>query len=525
MSKIKFPLIIAFASGFLSLYAEVIWMRLMAYSFSQTARINSTVLCVFLVGIAIGSKTGKNFCNAYQKNPSYLYSCISGAFLLSFFTDISSFSLGLIPTFFGILLIFISAYSKAIILPIAHHLYSSEIKSDNLGKSISTVYISNIIGSSIAPLLLCFLFLEYLSTQACFLMLAFLSLAISIISSVKNPNKFFIFPFPNKITHIPTKFIKILFVSALPLFMMVNIKYPTFILKNIFENNSIHTKTSTPRKFIESRHGVITLAKSKSPDSDYIFSGLVYDGRINHHLENNPNMLERAYILPAMHKNPKKILVIGLSSGSWLKVLSAISGVTKIDVIEINPSYITVVKDNPIYHNTLTDPRIHFHFQDARQYLRKSPEKYDLIVGNLSFYWRSYATTLISTESIALMKSRLEINGILALNTTSCMDILYTMSQHFQFSYLYGHNFAYGSDQDIKANINDGGFSRIMAMTNPDNTPFIAPENRRWVTHYLNKRVYSVNEVIKIGNYSPHVITDYNMFTEFKEVNQHKTIE
>jgi spermidine synthase len=49
-------------------------------------------------------------------------------------------------------------------------------------------------------------------------------------------------------------------------------------------------------------------------------------------------------VLAALRPNPKKVLEIGLSVGSWNYLVSGFPGVEQIDIVEINPGYLQLME-------------------------------------------------------------------------------------------------------------------------------------------------------------------------------------
>ena len=68
--------------------------------------------------------------------------------------------------------------------------------------------------------------------------------------------------------------------------------------------------------------------------------GGVYEGVINVDLVRDPNLVVRAYALAALHPHPRRVLMIGLSSGSWAQAIAHLPGLERLVVAEINPGYL-----------------------------------------------------------------------------------------------------------------------------------------------------------------------------------------
>ena len=76
-------------------------------------------------------------------------------------------------------------------------------------------------------------------------------------------------------------------------------------------------------------------------------------------------------MLAALHPNPQEVLEIGLSSGSWARVVASHSAVQKLTIVEINPAYETLLRRYPQAAGLLQDPRVSLHFDDGRRWLRR----------------------------------------------------------------------------------------------------------------------------------------------------------
>jgi len=78
-----------------------------------------------------------------------------------------------------------------------------------------------------------------------------------------------------------------------------------------------------------------------SPDG-VVYGGGVYDGQLRVDLRDDRNGMIRAFAIGAIHPAPKEVLMIGLSSGSWAKVLANHPQIEKLTIVEINPGYVNL---------------------------------------------------------------------------------------------------------------------------------------------------------------------------------------
>ncbi|MGH2399339.1 MAG: spermidine synthase, partial [bacterium] len=120
------------------------------------------------------------------------------------------------------------------------------------------------------------------------------------------------------------------------------------------------------------------------------------------------------YFLLAWLFNPniKKVLVVGLGSGSVPKrIISDFPGV-QVDSIELDPVVVDVAKR---YFALRDDPRHRIFVQDGRQYVRRTEAMYDLIVMD-AYHAEGVPFHLVTQEFFQQVKTRLAPGGIVAAN-------------------------------------------------------------------------------------------------------------
>jgi spermidine synthase len=92
-----------------------------------------------------------------------------------------------------------------------------------------------------------------------------------------------------------------------------------------------------------------------------------------------------------------------------------------------------VIRNHPAEAELLTDPRVAIHIDDGRRWLNRHPDaKFDFMLQNTTYHWRSHATNILSEEYLRLCKSRLNPGGVIFYNTTTAWDIPYTASKVFK---------------------------------------------------------------------------------------------
>ncbi|MCA8938996.1 MAG: methyltransferase domain-containing protein, partial [Planctomycetes bacterium] len=144
----------------------------------------------------------------------------------------------------------------------------------------------------------------------------------------------------------------------------------------------------------------------------------------------------RAYALGAFHPKPKRVLMIGLASGSWAQVVAHHPDVEELIVVEINPGYIDAIRSHEQTRSLLDNPKVKIVIDDGRRWLRNNPdERFDAAVTNTTWHFRSHASALLSVEFLELIKSHLKEDGVYLYNTTSSERVQRTGMTVFEHGY------------------------------------------------------------------------------------------
>lgn len=496
------PAAFSFWCGLSSLSLEILWVRLFGYAEQTTPKAFGFVLCAFLVGVAFGAAAGRRSCVSHAAQPSKLWLAMAGCLLLSGLSAITlpvvyaaahGTEVSGITAFFGIA---VTAFLLAFCFPIAHHLGAQDAL--NKGRRFAAVYVSNVTGSALGPLLVGYVLLEHLSLQQAFQLVALLQLAVGIAT-------WWLAVPPGAAAAGRGWPLAGAVATALALWAMPRDAH--WLLQQV------RTSGLEAKAIYENRYGVVALVAGGT-SGDVVYGGNVYDGMTNTNLLVNSNGLHRLALMSVLQPQPRRVLMVGMSIGSWLAVVRRFPGVEHIDVIEINPAYRAAAQSYPPQRDAMSDARVALHFDDGRRWVRLNPAaKYDLIVMNTTFHWRSNVTLLLSSEFLSTLRDRLEPGGLLSFNATGSLDALYTASRVFRHAYRYD-NFVYAAAHDFRplketpealqsyrklyydGAVPNGGESRLRSFLS---MPFI---------DYAHARLAAGRE--------GELITDGNMITEFR---------
>ena len=360
----NYPALLSFACGFASLSLEILWVRLYSFAHLSTPAAFGFVLMAYLLGIALGAQAGARACRRAESD-AQLWSYSAVALWLSALLTLA------LPALFGAmasiflsnamldLLVMAAASSVlAFVFPIAHHLGTQNLAGQQ-GQRFALVYTSNVMGAALGPLVTGYVLLHSLSLQQSFLVICAVQCSAAV---------FFMLALQVKPRHGLLAGAGTLLVGGVAL--AGTLLDPHALVQSV---NQTGTRADT---VIENRHGIITIFQEGMGSADHaVFGGNVYDGRTNLNPEVNSNGLDRPLLLAALQPQPRRVLMVGLSIGTWLALVNEFPGVEQVDVVEINPGYLQAAQAYPAQARALQDPRAHVVVDDARRWLRQHPDK------------------------------------------------------------------------------------------------------------------------------------------------------
>lgn len=491
--------LLSFFTGFLSLSQEILWVRFAGFCYQGAPQAFGIILGLYLLGIAVGAGIGRMYCRSEQNlfRVAGILLFIAAVLDAVFpYLATEAFTLGKgIGTVVLFTCVVITSLIKSKIFPIAHHL-GSTAGGGKVGSSVSKVYFANIAGSTLGPLVTGFMLLQIFTLQQCFMLMAGLTLLAG--------------AYCWHMAAAPSRRLAVVGSVAV---MILLLRLPDVLLPRLVAGTTMAGCKGTFKWAVENRYGIIHLLES--PDGEAtVFGGNAYDGTVNIDFMRDSNWISRLYALAAVKPNPARVLVIGMSAGSWTRVLSSFPGVERIDVVEINPGYKEVIGLYPTVKPLLNDPRVHMHFDDGRRWLKRHPEQtYDLLVMNTTFHWRAYSTMLLSREFLGLMREHMNPGAVLAYNSTFSRDVFKTASVVFPEVYVFG-NFAIAGEQ-LAVPPEDEAIARIAALTLDGRQ--LVETSRAEVLARLREKIRIFKPFATVEDDRPlEVITDQNMLTEYR---------
>jgi hypothetical protein len=261
---------------------------------------------------------------------------------------------------------------------------------------------------------------------------------------------------------------------------------------------------------VQGRAGIVGV----TPDGRAYGDGL-YRGTYSMDADSNPTLVGRAYLVPALHRAPRRILQIGLGSGAWTRILADVRAVDSLTVVEGNPGYLDALWRQPAIASALDDPRVRLHLDDPRRWLARHPRRrFDVIVANTEWHWSAGATHGLSAEFLQRLKGHLAEGGVVYFNGTGSLDALYTASGVWRHvirasSYIAASDAPFDQDRDQRR-------AAVLAVSGPNGMPRIRGARATQTADAILDQVS--------GDLAPALhrandlwnITDDNMASEFK---------
>lgn len=437
LPEIGFPsaVITAGIAGFVSLGYEIVWYQLFSFTTGGIAKSFAFLLGAYLTGIGLGSLVSNRICEKITKPQSFirfLVGTVVGANLLGFMVGPILFRIVVHVSYLWALVpIGLAAAFLGTVFPLVCHI--SIPADERAGARMSYLYLSNIAGSALGSYLTGFVLMDILPLRYVCVVLTLLGLGLGAVLMLRAG-----FERRTFILAAVGMLIAALFVSQAP--------EPLF--SSMYErmmSKSGYVPGPRFKTVVETRNGVIAVTHS-----GMIFGGGIYDGRFNVSLVNDSNGIQRIFALSYFHPNPKEVLMIGLSSGSWAQVLANHPQIEHLTIVEINPGYLRLIRQVPEVASLLQNPKVQIEIDDGRRWLVRNPaRKFDVIVMNTPHHWRSHASNLLSVEFLRLIRQHLNPNGVHFYNTTDSKEAMLTGVSVFPFGMRLA-NFMVVSDSPLR---------------------------------------------------------------------------
>lgn len=211
---------------------------------------------------------------------------------------------------------------------------------------------------------------------------------------------------------------------------------------SLSRNEWLRTRNELARYLRWEKDGVESSLAIRGLDGIALYVNGKSDGNA---LGDAPTQIMLGIAPAALHPKPKTAFVIGLGTGETAGWLGAVESIERVDCIELEPDVREMARRcAAINHNVLENPKVRLHFNDARESLLSTPEKYDLIISEPSNPFRAGVATLFTREFYRAARERLHEGGIFAqwlqayeTNEQTFATVLSTLRQEFAYVELW----------------------------------------------------------------------------------------
>jgi spermidine synthase len=451
---LRWAAVLAGLVGFISLSLEIIWVRIFSFASAGRAPIFSYVIGSFLLGIALGSWAAERLADQYsmesRKDRQALARWLSGLTMFATFLGFlivpaMSYSASFANYHQFYMVVTLGAASWGAMLPLLAHI---AVPADqNAGHGLSRLYAANIAGAVAGSLATGFVLMEILNLVQIATTIALLGLLCVV--CIRTVTRQWL---PGSTRNVWGYNI-LLLCAALILAVTAPHLYSQVHERLLYGAGYVQSEPFAINH--ETRSGIVSITQSGT-----VYGSGAYDGKVNTSFVDDNNGVHRAFAISAFHAKPRKVLMIGLASGSWAQIVADHPDVESLQVVEINSGYLKAISNYPTVAGVLTHPKVKIDIDDGRRWLlarqrtaQGNPlEQFDLIVMNTTWNWRANASSILSTDFLHIAQPFLAPGGLIYYNATSSAEVHRTAATVFPHSIRYS-NMVLASMSPIKLDL------------------------------------------------------------------------
>jgi spermidine synthase len=455
-------------SGFCALGYEVLWTRILTLTIGTSVYGFTIMLATFLTGIALGSATYGLFLKLIPSASTnvrrlvrafgsvQLVIGISALAVTFYIRDLPVHSIALQEFFLNrglgvfsarqwanlslaFCYMIVPAFCMGLAFPIAGKVNAMSRK--QVGHAVGNVLAFNtvgaILGSAVSGYFMIYVFGIERSLQL--LTLINIGLGVQVILSIQR-----IKPLRWGVAGLTAAALMIL-IFIPNAFRMWDRKYFA-----IFQNNQPEAYNTPERKkdaldntevlfYHEGVDSTISSIKIKGGNQAILVNGKVVASSA---LKDRQCQLTLGHLPMLLHKNPHKVLVVGLGTGMTLGATSIHPGVEELILVEIEPNVIGAARTFASYNNQVLDnPKLKIVFNDGRNFLMTTRDRYDVITADPIHPWTQGSGYLYTEEYFKIASAHLLPGGIMCqwlpiyeLSVDNLKSVVKTFSESFKYT-------------------------------------------------------------------------------------------
>ncbi len=424
----RFAFAAVFVTGFLALAYEIIWVRMVGVLVKDSAYAFSSILSVYLAGVALGSYRMDRFLRAHpDASRRDLFFAMQAAIGLYVLASVCVFPLLVRWTPFGVLV------KASFIVPVHPQLpYLGDIRSLPLslwscidvflwptafcfiptvlmgatfpllsvlsgksegreGQIVGNLYFWNVMGNVAGGFAAGFWLLPNLGTEHTILLLGAVGFAFLLAT--------------RKVLQLSLS-LQVRFIAVAVACVVAVVIVPG--KGDLYKAMHFPPDTGYETYLAEGIEGVV-LTYVKGENVRMFIGGSAHGGRPGYVFYN-----ESIEAL-SFAKNPRRILVIGYGTGSTTEIALRTPGVESVTLVELNGTVMRNLSRIPLFQRLLEDPRLETILDDGRRYLLRTDEKFDAILIDPLRTTTAYSGNLYSREFLAIARDHLRPDGVFLL--------------------------------------------------------------------------------------------------------------
>jgi len=414
-----------FVTGFLAIGYEILWFRILGVFLKDSPYAFSTILSVYLLGIALGSFAmvcyQQRRVNVGGRGTFFLLQVFIGLYLAVTFAGVcylgthnslvqewlsESFSHTLHPPawdlgyesfwpwffemtdalWYPAVFVLVPTLFMGASFPLVTTLALR--RRDREGTAVGTVYFFNILGNVAGGIATGYWFLESLGTERTALVFSLAGLAMLVLV-----DRLFGRPWP-----IPLRLAATAGRGAATVWMFPG---PGEFYRMVHPG----PPDLMQREVAEGVDAVIVTDHDGEDVHNYI-NGL------NHGHRPGYWYLREAVEAFAYTPRCRNVLVIGFGAGTFVETTLLVDEVERLTLVEISPTLLANLRKIDLFRRILSDPRIKLNLDDGRRFLLRSDETFDMIFIDPLRTTTSYSNNLYSREFIDLVHRHLTPEGL-----------------------------------------------------------------------------------------------------------------
>ena len=223
-----------------------------------------------------------------------------------------------------------------------------------------------------------------------------------------------------------------------------------------------------------------------------------------------------------LHPNPRKVWVLGMGTGMTAGATAVHPEVETVTIVELEKHVLPAARTFSDYNHDLLDhPKVDIVFNDGRNFLLTTDERYDVITADPIHPWSQGAAYLYTDEYYSLAASRLRPGGVMCqwlpiyeLSSLDLQSVVKTFGNNFRYVYIWLTDYdaeLIGSNEPINIDT-DTLQQRIEAS--PEVLADLRKVDMGSAAEFLSYCVMGPKASLAYGKDAP-LNTDNNLYLEF----------